>query len=55
MASLMAGTAHAENIGVSIALLDDNFLNVLRNGMIDYTKELRRPLVAGHTFLARNR
>jgi ribose transport system substrate-binding protein/inositol transport system substrate-binding protein len=36
----MAGTAHAENIGVSMALFDDNFLTVLRNGMIDYSKEL---------------
>jgi ribose transport system substrate-binding protein/inositol transport system substrate-binding protein len=37
----MAGTAHAENIGVSMALFDDNFLTVLRNGMIDYSKELK--------------
>jgi ribose transport system substrate-binding protein/inositol transport system substrate-binding protein len=40
LAGLMAGTAHAENIGVSMALFDDNFLTVLRNGMIDYSKEL---------------
>ena len=54
----MAGTAHAENIGVSMALFDDNFLTVRRNGMIDYSRELtrrRRPLVAGHTSLARHR
>ncbi|TBN14076.1 sugar ABC transporter substrate-binding protein [Agrobacterium cavarae] len=41
LAGLMAGTAHAENIGVSMALFDDNFLTVLRNGMIDYSKELK--------------
>ncbi|KJX90079.1 putative rhizopine-binding protein (plasmid) [Agrobacterium tumefaciens] len=49
---LMAGTARAKNIGLSIGLFDDNFLTVLRNGMIDYSKELtrrRQPLVAGHT------
>jgi archaellum component FlaG (FlaF/FlaG flagellin family) len=54
----MAGTPHAKNIGASMALFDDNFLTVLCSGMIDYSKELtrsRRPLVAGHTFLARNR
>ena len=26
----------AENIGVSMALFDDNFLTVLRNGMQEY-------------------
>lgn len=36
VASLMGSTASAENIGVSMALFDDNFLTVLRNGMIDY-------------------
>lgn len=41
LAGLMAGTAQAENIGVSMALFDDNFLTVLRNGMIDYSKELK--------------
>jgi ABC-type sugar transport system substrate-binding protein len=36
-----AGTAaSAENIGVSMALFDDNFLTVLRNGMIDYAESL---------------
>jgi ABC-type sugar transport system substrate-binding protein len=40
MSALMAGYAHAENIGVSMALFDDNFLTVLRNGMIDYAKTL---------------
>jgi inositol transport system substrate-binding protein len=34
-AGLMATTAMAENIGVSMALFDDNFLTVLRNGMVD--------------------
>jgi inositol transport system substrate-binding protein len=33
-ASLMSTSAYAENIGVSMALFDDNFLTVLRNGMI---------------------
>lgn len=36
LASLLATTAQAETIGVSMALFDDNFLTVLRNGMIDY-------------------
>src|SRR5215470_4501114 len=36
--ALMAGSAYAENIGVSMALFDDNFLTVLRNGMQDYAK-----------------
>jgi inositol transport system substrate-binding protein len=34
LASLMATTAMAQNIGVSMALFDDNFLTVLRNGMV---------------------
>lgn len=34
----MAGGASAENIGVSMALFDDNFLTVLRNGMIETAK-----------------
>lgn len=36
VATLMGSAASAENIGVSMALFDDNFLTVLRNGMIDY-------------------
>ena len=32
----VVGAASAENIGVSMALFDDNFLTVLRNGMQDY-------------------
>ena len=32
--------AHATEIGVSMALFDDNFLTVLRNGMQDYAKTL---------------
>ncbi|WP_425356454.1 sugar ABC transporter substrate-binding protein [Xaviernesmea rhizosphaerae] len=39
LAGMMAGTAQAQNVGVSMALFDDNFLTVLRNGMIDYSKE----------------
>jgi inositol transport system substrate-binding protein len=37
---LMTGTAMAENIGVSMALFDDNFLTVLRNGMTEYAGTL---------------
>jgi inositol transport system substrate-binding protein len=40
LSALMTGSAFAENIGVSMALFDDNFLTVLRNGMIDYAKTL---------------
>ncbi|MDW6026055.1 sugar ABC transporter substrate-binding protein [Mesorhizobium sp. BAC0120] len=40
ISALMTSYAHAENIGVSMALFDDNFLTVLRNGMIDYAKTL---------------
>jgi inositol transport system substrate-binding protein len=36
----MASPALAENIGVSMAKFDDNFLTVLRNGMQDYAKTL---------------
>ena len=36
LCTVMAGAASAENIGVSMALFDDNFLTVLRNGMQDY-------------------
>ncbi|CDI11247.1 sugar ABC transporter substrate-binding protein [Rhizobium pusense] len=40
--SVLLGTAaHAETVGVSMALFDDNFLTVLRNGMQDYSKELK--------------
>ncbi len=35
LSTLMATTASAETIGVSMALFDDNFLTVLRNGMIE--------------------
>lgn len=35
IAASMAGSASAETIGVSMALFDDNFLTVLRNGMIE--------------------
>jgi inositol transport system substrate-binding protein len=40
MALMLSTAAHAETIGVSMALFDDNFLTVLRNGMIDYGKTL---------------
>lgn len=35
LAASMAGSVSAETIGVSMALFDDNFLTVLRNGMIE--------------------
>jgi inositol transport system substrate-binding protein len=38
LAAMMTGTAQAETIGVSMALFDDNFLTVLRNGMIEQAK-----------------
>lgn len=41
MSALMAGSANAaDTVGVSMALFDDNFLTVLRNGMQDYGKTL---------------
>ena len=39
-AGLMATTAMAETVGVSMALFDDNFLTVLRNGMEEYAGTL---------------
>ncbi len=33
---LVAGSASAQNVGVSMALFDDNFLTVLRNGLVEY-------------------
>lgn len=38
-AALMGTTAMAENVGVSMALFDDNFLTVLRNGIQAYADE----------------
>jgi inositol transport system substrate-binding protein len=38
MAALMSSTALAAKVGVSMALFDDNFLTVLRNGMIEQAK-----------------
>ena len=38
MTALMSGTALAAKVGVSMALFDDNFLTVLRNGMIAQAK-----------------
>lgn len=40
IATLMSTTAMAETIGVSMALFDDNFLTVLRNGMIEQADEM---------------
>jgi inositol transport system substrate-binding protein len=39
VAMLMGTTAMAENIGVSMARFDDNFLTVLRNGLQGYADE----------------
>ncbi|TIU04946.1 MAG: rhizopine-binding protein, partial [Mesorhizobium sp.] len=36
--ALMSSSALAAKIGVSMALFDDNFLTVLRNGMIEQAK-----------------
>ncbi|WP_107340131.1 sugar ABC transporter substrate-binding protein [Agrobacterium pusense] len=41
MSVLLGTAAHAETVGVSMALFDDNFLTVLRNGMQHYSKELK--------------
>ena len=38
--SLMATTAMAETIGASIAAFDDNFLTVMRNGMVDHAASM---------------
>lgn len=38
--AVMGTAAQAENIGVSMALFDDNFLTVLRNGMQDHAASL---------------
>ena len=38
--ALMSSAASAEKIGVSMALFDDNFLTVLRNGMIAQAKAM---------------
>ena len=38
LSTVMVSTAQAEKIGVSMALFDDNFLTVLRNGMIEQAK-----------------
>jgi ABC-type sugar transport system substrate-binding protein len=38
--AIFSGVASAETIGVSMALFDDNFLTVLRNGMQEHAKTL---------------
>lgn len=38
--ALLASAAHAQNIGVTMALFDDNFLTVLRNGMIEMAGQM---------------
>lgn len=40
LAALMSTTAMAETIGASIARFDDNFLTVMRNGMVDYAASI---------------
>ncbi|MFV2001380.1 MAG: substrate-binding domain-containing protein [Paracoccaceae bacterium] len=35
VSALMSTSAMAQNVGVSMAIFDDNFLTVLRNGMVD--------------------
>ncbi|EYD77379.1 Inositol transport system sugar-binding protein [Rubellimicrobium mesophilum DSM 19309] len=39
-AALMSSSAMAETVGVSMALFDDNFLTVLRNGITEYAGTL---------------
>ncbi len=39
-ATLLSTTAMAETVGVSMALFDDNFLTVLRNGMIEQAESM---------------
>ena len=38
--SLLSTSAMAETVGVSMALFDDNFLTVLRNGLVEYAGTL---------------
>lgn len=40
MSAFLSSTAMAETVGVSMALFDDNFLTVLRNGIDEYSKSL---------------
>ncbi|MGA1599851.1 MAG: substrate-binding domain-containing protein, partial [bacterium] len=40
LATMMAGSAMAEEIGVTMAKFDDNFLTVLRNGMVKMADEM---------------
>ena len=40
LAALMTTSAMAETVGVSMALFDDNFLTVLRNGMVEHARTL---------------
>ncbi|WP_295805795.1 sugar ABC transporter substrate-binding protein [uncultured Nitratireductor sp.] len=40
VSALMTTSAMAETVGVSMALFDDNFLTVLRNGMVEYADTL---------------
>jgi inositol transport system substrate-binding protein len=39
-AALLGTSAIAQDVGVSMAKFDDNFLTVLRNGLVDYSKTL---------------
>src|SRR5690606_1796968 len=40
LAVLMSSAAHAERIAVSMALFDDNFLTVLRNGIQELADDM---------------
>ena len=40
MVALLGSTTYAETIGASIARFDDNFLTVMRNGMVDHAAGL---------------
>jgi len=40
LVALMAGAASAQSLGASIAKFDDNFLTVMRNGMVDHAASM---------------
>ena len=40
LSALMAGSAMAQEIGATFSRFDDNWLTVLRNGMVEYAGTL---------------
>ena len=53
--ALMSSSAFAAKIGVSMAMFDDNFLTVLRNGMIEQAKGMDGVAAAGRGRAERRR